>query len=141
MKHLSSTKTIFLLTAIAAFAAVGLFSSLSGGLMTSTYAQSSSATQSSQSAPPTPKEQPDVAQQFTFNAKSLPPNNIDQCVKYAKELVGKAIPDHNLCDLVVYRQPAAFIAKGISLYTAYNYYIFLRDSALQNRYSILGQTF
>ncbi len=132
MKHLSSTKTILLLTAIAAFAAVGLFSSLSGGLMMSTYAQSSSATQISQSAPPTPKEQPDVAQQFTFNAKSLPPNNIDQCVKYAKELVGKAIPDHNLCDLVVYRQaPAVTRSDGMIMnnFSGMGHYIELIPAA------------
>ena len=60
---------------------------------------------------PTPKEQPDVAQQFTFNPTSLPPTNIEQCVEYAKVLVGKAIPDYNLCDLVVYRQ-APVVARS-----------------------------
>jgi hypothetical protein len=74
-------------------------------------AQSTAATQASQSTPPTPKEQPDVAQQFTFNPASLPPTNIEQCVEYAKVLVGKAIPDYNLCDLVVYRQ-APVVARS-----------------------------
>ena len=80
---------------------IGLFTSLSGGMV---QAQSTAVTESSQSTPPSPKEEPDVGQQFTFNPTSLPPNNIEQCVGYAKELVGKAIPDYNLCDLVVYRQ-------------------------------------
>ncbi|MDQ3806538.1 MAG: DUF1259 domain-containing protein, partial [Thermoproteota archaeon] len=42
---------------------------------------------------------------------SLPPTNIEQCVGYAKILVGKAIPDYNLCDLVVYRQ-APVVARS-----------------------------
>jgi hypothetical protein len=101
MINRSSRKTIILATTIAVLTTIGLFTSLSGGMV---QAQSTAATESSQSTPPTPKEEPDVGQQFTFNPTSLPPNNIEQCVGYAKELVGKAIPDYNLCDLVVYRQ-------------------------------------
>jgi hypothetical protein len=101
MINRSSKKTIILATTIAVLTTIGLFTSLSGGMV---QAQSTAATESSQSTPPTPKEEPDVGQQFTFNPTSLPPNNIEQCVGYAKELVGKAIPDYNLCDLVVYRQ-------------------------------------
>ncbi len=93
---------------IAVLTTIGLFTSLSGGIV---YAQSTAATQASQSTPPTPKEQPDVAQQFTFNPTSLPPTNIEQCVEYAKVLVGKAIPDYNMCDLVVYRQ-APVVARS-----------------------------
>ena len=93
---------------IAALTTIGLFTSLSGGIV---HAQSTAATQASQSTPPTPKEQPDVAQQFTFNPTSLPPTNIEQCVEYAKVLVGKAIPDYNMCDLVVYRQ-APVVARS-----------------------------
>ena len=97
------------MTTIAALITIGLFStSMYGGLVE---AQSTAATQSSQSTPPTPKEEPDVGQQFTFNPTSLPPTNIEQCVEYAKILVGKAIPDYNLCDLVVYRQ-APVVARG-----------------------------
>ncbi len=43
---------------IAALTTIGLFTSLSGGIV---QAQSTAATQASQSTPPTPKEQPDVA--------------------------------------------------------------------------------
>ena len=97
------------MTTIAALMTIGLFStSMYGGLVE---AQSTAATQSSQSTPPTPKEQPDVGQQFTFNPTSLPPTNIEQCVGYAKILVGKAIPDYNMCDLVVYRQ-APVVARS-----------------------------
>ena len=109
MKVLSSTKTALLVATVAALT-IGLFTSMSGG-MVQAQAQSTSATQNTQSTPPTPKEQPDVAQQFTFNPTSLPPTNVEQCVGYAKILVGKAIPDYNLCDLVVYRQ-APVIARS-----------------------------
>jgi hypothetical protein len=109
MTNLTSVlKTTLVMTTIAALTTLGFFTSMSGGLVE---AQSTAATQSSQSTPPTPKEQPDVAQQFTFNPTSLPPTNIDQCVGYAKILVGKAIPDYNMCDLVVYRQ-APVVARS-----------------------------
>ena len=91
------------MTTIAALTTLGFLTSMSGGGMVA-QAQSTAASQSAQSTPPTPKEQPDVAQQFTFNPTSLPPTNVEQCVEYAKILVGKAIPDYNMCDLVVYRQ-------------------------------------
>jgi hypothetical protein len=97
----SMLKTTVLMTTIAALMTVGLFPSMYGGLVE---AQSTAATQSAQSTPPTPKEQPDAALQFTFNPTSLPPTNVEECVGYAKVLVGKAIPDYNMCDLVVYRQ-------------------------------------
>ena len=104
MTNPSSAKMLIVMTTIAALTTIGFFTSLSGGMV---QAQSTAATESSSSTPPAAKEQPDVGQQFTFNPTSLPPNNIEQCVQYAKELVGKAIPDYNLCDLVVYRQAPA----------------------------------
>jgi len=104
----SVLKTIIVMTTIAALTTIGLFPSMFGGMV---QAQSTAASQSGQSTPPTPKEQPDVAQQFTFNPTSLPPTNIEQCVGYAKILVGKAIPDYNMCDLVVYRQ-APVVARS-----------------------------
>jgi hypothetical protein len=104
----SVLKTTLVMTTIAALITIGFSTSMYGGLV---QAQSTAASQSSQSTPPAPKEQPDVAQQFTFNPTSLPPTNIEQCVGYAKVLVGKAIPDYNMCDLVVYRQ-APVVARS-----------------------------
>jgi|GEM_PF-736314 len=103
MTNYSFAKTILIITTIAALTTLGFLTAMSGGGMVA-QAQSTAASQSAQSTPPTPKEQPDVAQQFTFNPTSLPPTNVEQCVEYAKILVGKAIPDYNMCDLVVYRQ-------------------------------------
>ena len=110
MTNYSFAKTILIMTTIAALTTLGFLTSMSGGGMVA-QAQSMAASQSAQSTPPTPKEQPDVAQQFTFNPTSLPPTNIEQCVEYAKILVGKAIPDYNMCDLVVYRQ-APVVARS-----------------------------
>lgn len=121
MTNSSSVKTPILMTAIAVLTTVGLIGSLSGGGMVQ--AQSTAATEATPSTPPTPKEEPDVGQVFTFNAESLPPNNMEQCVQYAKELVGKAIPDYNLCDLVVYRQ-APVVARS--------------DGMVMNNYSGMG---
>jgi hypothetical protein len=110
MTNYSFAKTILIMTTIAALTTLGFLTSMSGGGMVA-QAQSTAASQSAQSTPPTPKEQPDVAQQFTFNPTSLPPTNVEQCVEYAKILVGKAIPDYNMCDLVVYRQ-APVVARS-----------------------------
>jgi hypothetical protein len=120
MTNPSSAKTLIIVITIAALMTIGFFTSLSGGTV---QAQSTAATESSQSTPPAAKEQPDVGQQFTFNPSSLPPNNIEQCVQYAKELVGKAIPDYNLCDLVVYRQAPAVTRS---------------DAMIMNNYSGMG---
>jgi len=109
------------MTAIAVLITVGLIGSLSSGGMAQ--AQSIAATEATPSTPPTPREEPEVGQVFSFNAESLPANNVDQCVKYAKELVAKAIPDHNLCDLVVYRQ-APVVARS--------------DGMIMNNYSGMG---
>jgi hypothetical protein len=121
MTNSSSVKTPILLTSIAVVTIVGLVGPLSGGGMVQ--AQSIAATEATPSTPLTPKEELEVGQVFTFNADSLPPNNIEQCIQYAKELVGKAIPDHNLCDLVVYRQ-APVVARS--------------DGMIMNNYSGMG---
>jgi hypothetical protein len=113
------------MTSIVVLTITGLIGSLSSGA-SMVQAQSIAATEatpSTPSTPPTPKEEPEVGQVFTFNADSLPPNNIEQCIQYAKELVGKAIPDHNLCDLVVYRQ-APVVARS--------------DGMIMNNYSGMG---
>ncbi len=58
MTNSPSSKTVTLVATIAALTTIGLFTSLSGGIV---QAQLTAATQASQSIPPTPKEQPDVA--------------------------------------------------------------------------------
>src|SRR5919112_2711645 len=69
-------------------------------------AQSQSATQQQTSSPTTSQNSstPQVGQVFTYNEKSLPPNDPQKCAALASVVKGKAVPDYNLCDVVVYRQ-------------------------------------
>ena len=41
---------------------------------------------------------------FVFNEKSRPANDPEKCAALASVVKGKAVPDYNLCDIVVYRQ-------------------------------------
>ena len=75
MTNYSFAKTILVMTQCGTYHHWIFSTSMYGGPVE---AQSTAATQSSQSTPPTPKEQPDVAQQFTFNPTSLSPTNIEQ---------------------------------------------------------------
>lgn len=118
--------TLVLVAVISAIASTGFLVS------SNTYGQSEPATQRSQSSPPQPQDKPAVAEQFTFNAMSKPPTNIEQCMQYGKELVGKAIPDYNMCDLVVYRQaPAVTRSDGMVMnnYSGMGHYIELIPAA------------
>ena len=59
---------------------------------------------------------PQVGQQFIFNAKSKPANDPQKCAALAEVVKGKALPDYNLCDVVVYRQaPAIMRHDGLVL--------------------------
>ena len=73
-------------------------------------AQSQSATVQQTSQPPTQNNsKPQVGQVFTFNEKSKPANEPEKCAALASEVKGKALPDYNLCDVVVYRQAPAIV--------------------------------
>lgn len=115
-QSLSKINKGILIATVAVLAASGF--SLSGVL-----GQSVPETSRSQSTPPQPLEKPDVADQFAFHPDSLPPTNVEQCVQYGKELVAKAIPDYNMCDLVVYRQAPAVVRS---------------DGMIMNNYSGMG---
>ena len=66
---------------------------------------------------------PQVGQVFTFNEKSLPPNDPQKCADLARVIKGKAVPDYNLCDVVVYRQAPPIVRH---------------DNLVMNNYSGLG---
>ena len=71
----------------------------------SVYAQSQSATSQQTSKPPSQNNsKTQVGQLFTFNEKNKPANEPEKCAALASEEKGKALPDYNLCDVVVYRQ-------------------------------------
>lgn len=50
-----------------------------------------------------------IGQLFTFNEKSKPANDPQKCAELASKVSGKAVPDYNLCDVVVYRQAPAIV--------------------------------
>ena len=52
----------------------------------------------------TSKEAPEKGTVFVFNEKSRPANEPEKCAQLASLVKGKAVPDYNLCDIVVYRQ-------------------------------------
>jgi hypothetical protein len=76
-------------------------------------AQSQAATGQTTSQPPSPQNnnnsQPQVGQQFIFNQNSKPANDPQKCAALGSVVNGKAIPDYNLCDIVVYRQAPAIV--------------------------------
>ena len=49
-------------------------------------------------------EAPEKGTIFVFNEKSRPANDPEKCAALASVVKGKAVPDYNLCDIVVYRQ-------------------------------------
>ena len=52
----------------------------------------------------TSKEAPEKGTVYVFNEKSRPTNEPEKCAQLASVVKGKAVPDYNLCDIVVYRQ-------------------------------------
>ena len=49
-------------------------------------------------------EAPEKGTIYVFNEKSRPANEPEKCSALASVVKGKALPDYNLCDIVVYRQ-------------------------------------
>jgi hypothetical protein len=107
-------------------------------------AQSQSAT-SQQTSQPTPQNNgsAQVGQVFTFNEKSKPANDPEKCAALASEVKGKAIPDYNLCDVVVYRQAPAIVRHdGLVLnnFSGIGHYIEMVPAALNNTSMYMGNS-
>src|SRR5919202_7117291 len=69
---------------------------------------------------------PQVSQVFTFNEKSLPPNAPQLCASLASVVKGKAVPDYNLCDVIVYRQAPPIVRNDgmvLNNYSGFGHYI------------------
>src|SRR6188472_3843800 len=95
--------------------------------MNSVYAQSAAGTKQQTSQPSSqPSSKPQVGQVFTFNDKSLPANAPQFCASLASVVKGKAVPDHNLCDVIVYRQAPAIVRNDgmvMNNYSGFGHYI------------------
>jgi Domain of Unknown Function (DUF1259) len=139
MKNISNMFMIFLI-------AVGLVivPVISMNSINSVNAQSQSAT-NQQTSQPTPQNNgsAQVGQVFTFNEKSKPANDPEKCAALASEVKGKAIPDYNLCDVVVYRQAPAIVRHdGLVLnnFSGIGHYIEMVPAALNNTSMYMGNS-
>jgi hypothetical protein len=86
-------------------------------LLVSTIINSSSNMSANAQAQKQPlKEAPEKGTIFVFNEKSRPANEPEKCAALASVVKGKALPDYNLCDIVVYRQAPPIVRNdGIVL--------------------------
>jgi len=109
-------------------------------------AQSQSATQQQTSSPATSQNssKPQVGQVFTFSEKSLPPNDPQKCADLASVVKGKAVPDYNLCDVVVYRQAPPIVRHDnlvMNNYSGFGHYIeFVPASVLNHTSMFVGNS-
>lgn len=94
---MKSSKFLMSMT-IATMAFVGVL------LLVSTISNSSIFVNAQQQQQPSPKDAPEKGTIFVFNEKSRPANEPEKCAQLASVVKGKAVPDYNLCDIVVYRQ-------------------------------------
>jgi hypothetical protein len=88
-----------------------------------------------QSQPPKNVSQPQMGVQYIFNDKSKPANAPEECAKLGSVLRAKAIPDYNLCDIVVYRQaPPITRSDGMVLnnFSGFGHYIELVSAVINN---------
>src|SRR5919112_6267522 len=107
--------------------------------ITKVIAQSQSATVQQQSQPPASQNStnnPQIGQVFTFNEKSKPVNDPQKCAALASVVNGKAVPDYNLCDVVVYRQAPPIIRHDglvMNNFSGFGHYIeFVPAAGLNN---------
>lgn len=108
----------------------------------SVIAQSQSAT-SQQSSQPSSQNNTSgqVGQVFTFHEKSKPANEPEKCAALASEVNGKALPDYNLCDVVVYRQAPAIVRNDglvMNNFSGIGHYIEMVPATLNNTNMFMG---
>jgi uncharacterized protein DUF1259 len=90
------------------------------------FAQSGAATKQQPSQPSPQPSQAQIGQVFTFNEKSRPPNAPQFCASLASVVKGKAVPDYNLCDVIVYRQAPPIVRNDgmvLNNYSGFGHYI------------------
>lgn len=138
MNQLFKLFTIFLLTT-----GLVIVPAISINPISTVNAQSQSATQQQASSPTSSQNssKPQVGQVFTFNEKSLPPNDPQKCADLASVVKGKAVPDYNLCDVVVYRQAPPIVRHDnlvMNNYSGFGHYIEFVPASVLNNTSMFG---
>jgi hypothetical protein len=116
------TSTILIVSVTAGLLLLSTTTNTTMNYFKTAYAQSGSATKQQPSQP----SRPQIGQVFTFNEKSLPPNAPQLCASLASVVKGKAVPDYNLCDVIVYRQAPAIVRNDgmvLNNYSGFGHYI------------------
>lgn len=119
------TDAIIIVTIAAGFLLLST-ATTNGVGMNPAYAQSQAATKQQPSQPSPQSSRPQVGQVFTFNEKSRPANAPQFCASLASVVKGKAVPDYNLCDVVVYRQAPPIVRNDgmvLNNYSGFGHYI------------------
>ena len=91
--------------------------------------------QQQQQQQPPKVDAPEKGTIFVFNEKSRPANEPEKCAALASVVKGKAIPDYNLCDIVVYRQAPPIVRNdGIVLnnFSGLGHYIEMVPAVVNN---------
>ena len=81
------------------------------------------------------KEAPEKGTIFVFNEKSRPANEPEKCADLASVVKGKALPDYNLCDIVVYRQAPPIVRNDgmvLNNFSGLGHYIEMVPAVVNN---------
>jgi hypothetical protein len=107
-------------------------------LLVSTIINSSSSNMSANAQPQqqqSSKEAPEKGTIFVFNEKSRPANEPEKCAALASVVKGKALPDYNLCDIVVYRQAPSIVRNDgmvLNNFSGLGHYIEMVPAVVNN---------
>jgi hypothetical protein len=80
-------------------------------------------------------EAPEKGTIFVFNEKSRPANEPEKCAALASVVKGKALPDYNLCDIVVYRQAPPIVRNDgmvLNNFSGLGHYIEMVPAVVNN---------
>ena len=78
---------------------------------------------------------PEQGTLFVFNEKSRPANEPEKCAQLASVVKGKAVPDYNLCDVVVYRQAPPIVRNDgmvLNNFSGFDHYIEMVPAVVNN---------
>src|SRR5215204_4309979 len=84
---------------------------------------------------PSSKDAPEKGTVFVFNEKSRPANEPEKCAQLASVVKGKAVPDYNLCDIVVYRQAPPIVRNDgmvLNNFSGFGHYIEMVPAVINN---------
>ena len=103
-------------------------------LVVSTISNNSIFVNAQQQQPPK-VDAPEKGTIFVFNEKSRPGNEPEKCAQLASVVKGKAVPDYNLCDVVVYRQAPPIVRNDgmvLNNFSGFDHYIEMVPAVVNN---------